>query len=107
MPLDPTHWPVELLPDLRRVEREHPEGARVFNDFLYGGFLIYYTPGLKVFIDDRCELYGDEWLIQFSAANRSHPEQIDRWQEMYDFPYALVLTRTLSITTWNDHLSGP
>ncbi len=61
----PKHWPVELLPELRQAEREHPEGTRIFNDFLYGGFLIYYTPGLKVFIDDRCELYGDEWLTQF------------------------------------------
>ncbi|MGA8351684.1 MAG: hypothetical protein WB773_28100, partial [Isosphaeraceae bacterium] len=49
-----------------------------------------YTPGLKVFIDDRCELYGDEWLTQFSEAVRSHPERIDRWQETYRFPYALV-----------------
>lgn len=88
--LDPTHWPVELLPELRRAEQEHPEGARIFNDFLYGGFLIYYTPGLKVFIDDRCELYGDDWLMQFSDAMRSNPERIDRWQQVYDFPYALV-----------------
>ena len=88
--LDPEHWPVELLPELRQAEREHPEGTRIFNDFLYGGFLIYYTPGLKVFIDDRCELYGDDWLMQFSEAVRSHPERIDRWQETYRFPYALV-----------------
>ena len=92
--LDPKHWPVELLPELRQAEREHPEGTRIFNDFLYGGFLIYYTPGLKVFIDDRCELYGDEWLTQFSEAVRSHPERIDRWQETYRFPYALVARGT-------------
>ncbi|MGZ3318835.1 MAG: hypothetical protein ACXU95_16250, partial [Isosphaeraceae bacterium] len=87
-------WPVELLPELRQAEREHPEGTRIFNEFLYGGFLIYYTPGLKVFIDDRCELYGDEWLTQFSEAVRSHPERIDRWQETYRFPYALVARGT-------------
>lgn len=92
--LDPKHWPVELLPELRQAEREHPEGTRIFNDFLYGGFLIYYTPGLKVFIDDRCEVYGDDWLMQFSEAMRSHPERIDRWQETYGFPYALVARGT-------------
>jgi len=92
--LDPRHWPVELLPVLRQAEREHPEGTRIFNEFLYGGFLIYFTPGLKVFIDDRCELYGDDWLMQFSEAMRSHPERIDRWQETYGFPYALVARGT-------------
>jgi len=92
--LDPKHWPVELLPVLRQAEREHPEGTRIFNEFLYGGFLIYFTPGLKVFIDDRCELYGDDWLMQFSKAMRSHPERIDRWQETYGFPYALVARGT-------------
>ncbi len=90
--LDPKYWPVELLPELQQLEREHPEGIRVFNDFLYGGFLIYYTPGLRVFIDDRCELYGDDWLTQYSEAMRSHPERIDGWQDTYRFPYALVAT---------------
>ncbi len=92
--LDPKHWPVELLPVLRQAEREHPEGTRIFNEFLFGGFLIYFTPGLKVFIDDRCELYGDDWLMQFSKAMRSNPERIDHWQETYGFPYALVATGT-------------
>ena len=92
--LDPKHWPVELLPELRQAEREHPEGTRIFNEFLYGGFLIYYTPGLKVFIDDRCEVYGDNWLMQFSEAMRSNPERVDRWQETYGFPYALVARGT-------------
>jgi hypothetical protein len=76
------------------VERQHPIGTRVFNDFLFGGFLIYFTPGLKVFIDDRCEVYGDDWLMQYSEAMRIHPERIDRWQEVYDFPYALVARGT-------------
>jgi len=92
--LDPKHWPVELLPKLRQAEREHPEGTRIFNEFLYGGFLIYYTPGLKVFIDDRCELYGDEWLVEYSNAMRLNPERVDRWQETYGFPYALVARGT-------------
>jgi hypothetical protein len=88
--LDPQHWPTELLPELRRAERDHPEGARVFNDYLYGGFLIYYTPGLKVFIDDRCELYGDDWLMSFSEAMLHDPGRIDRWIDEYDLGYALV-----------------
>jgi hypothetical protein len=88
--LDSQHWPVELLPDLRQAEGEHPEGARVLNDFLYGGFLIYYTPGLKVFIDDRCELYGDARLLQYFDATSRAPERITEWARQYGIGYALV-----------------
>jgi hypothetical protein len=90
--LDPTYWPVELLPALRDVEGSHPEGARIFNDFLYGGFLIYYTPGLKVFIDDRCELYGDDRLLRFWEATRIDPARIDDWARSCEIQYALVAT---------------
>jgi hypothetical protein len=54
---------VELLPDLQAYEKNHPPGTPIFNEMLYGGFLIYYTPHLRIFIDDRCELYGDEGLL--------------------------------------------
>ena len=88
--LDPEHWPVELLPELRQAARENPGGARIFNDLLFGGFLIYYTPGLEVFIDDRCELYGDDWLSQFAEAMNRDPARIQGWIERYDCRYALV-----------------
>jgi hypothetical protein len=87
--LDPAHWPVDLLPELREVEGNHPGGTRIFNDFLYGGFLIYYTPGLKVFIDDRCEVYGDDWLVEYFEASTRDPERIDEWARQYDITFAL------------------
>jgi hypothetical protein len=93
--LDPDHWPVELLPELKEVERSHPNGTRIFNDFLYGGFLIYHTPGLKVFIDDRCELYGDARLIEFFDASTRSPSLTDVWAREYKIPYALVATGTV------------
>jgi hypothetical protein len=90
--LDSGHWPVELLPELKEIEREHPEEARIFNDFLYGGFLTYFTPKLKIFIDDRCELYGDDWLLQFSEAMHNDPQRVADWRREYEFQYALVAT---------------
>jgi hypothetical protein len=90
--LDPAVWPVDLLPELRRCEREHPSGSRVFNDFVLGGFLIYHTPGLKVFIDDRCEVYGDAWLEQFAYAMQSDPGRMGEWLEQYQVEYALVIS---------------
>jgi hypothetical protein len=92
--LDPRHWPVALLPELRRAEFEHPEGARVFNDLLFGGFLIYYTPGLKVFIDDRCELYGDNRLTEFAEAMGHDPGRVAEWLSSYQIQYALVHSRS-------------
>ena len=52
--------------------------------------MIYYTPGLKVFIDDRCELYGDAWLAKFWEAMRRDRGQIESWDNRYRFQYALV-----------------
>jgi len=90
--LDRRHWPVDLLPELRAYEREHSEGTPVFNEMLFGGFLIYHTPGLRVFIDDRCEIYGDEGLLAYAEALEHDPAQIDRWAR--DFGFELALTAT-------------
>ncbi len=73
--LDRRCWPVNLLPELRAYEREHPSGTPIFNEMLFGGFLIYYTPGLRVFIDDRCELYGDEGLQAYAEALERDPRR--------------------------------
>jgi len=64
--LDPRHWPLELLPELKRYEETHSPGAPIINDMLFGGFLIFYTPRLQVFVDDRCELYGDDFLLSYA-----------------------------------------
>ncbi len=90
--LDRRYWPVNLLPELRAFEREHPEGTPIFNEMLFGGFLIYHTPGLRVFIDDRCEIYGDEGLLAYAEALDRDPAQVDRWAR--DFGFELALTAT-------------
>jgi hypothetical protein len=87
---DADAWPVALLPELRAYERGHPKGTRIFNEMIYGGFLIYYTPDLRVFIDDRCELYGDAWLVHYADALVHHPGRIDDWADEYGFDRALV-----------------
>jgi hypothetical protein len=85
--LDPQHWPVELLPELQEYERDRPEGTPIFNDMLFGGFLIHFTPRLRVFIDDRCELYGDDGLLTYY---RAEPSQFEAWVETYGFDLALT-----------------
>lgn len=85
--LDGTHWPVEILPELQTIENSHPRGTPIFNDMLFGGFLIYHTPGLRVFIDDRCELYGDEFITKNVRAERT---DFEAWSKAYHFDFALL-----------------
>jgi hypothetical protein len=69
--LDSEFWPVELIPDLRREAEAHP-GAPIFNEYAFGGFLIYYTPQSRVYVDDRCEVYGDQWLDEYVRASETN-----------------------------------
>jgi hypothetical protein len=85
--LDPQHWPIELIPALQDYEKSHPVGTPIFNDMLFGGFLIYFAPDLRVFIDDRCELYGDDRLIAYVHAQ---PSRFEDWVKRYGFDMALV-----------------
>ena len=68
--LDPSLWPVELVGELRHYQDARRGGTPIFNEFLYGGFLTYAAPGYRVFVDDRCELYGGDWLRAFVAADQ-------------------------------------
>jgi hypothetical protein len=92
---DPAYWPVELLPELRSAQASRAEERRIFNEYLFGGFLIYYTPGYRVFVDDRCELYGDQWLLQFNNAEKGQGtgERIKQWECEYGF-FGYALTET-------------
>jgi hypothetical protein len=92
--LDPRSCPVELLPELHKLESWEPAGTPIFNEMLFSGFLIYHTPGLRVFIDDRCELYGDDDLTAYALALRDDPSQIDRWAEQYGINFALTRSGT-------------
>lgn len=78
--LDPAYWPVEVLPDLEANQARNSGGTPIFNEYLFGGFLIYKTPGFRVFVDDRCELYGDRWLEDYVRAEWTETEQfLKRW----------------------------
>jgi hypothetical protein len=89
---DPNYWPTDLLPKLRAYESSRPPGTPIFNDMKFGGFLIAHTAGLRVFIDDRCELYGDEWILAYGYAQQQDQSQVDRWAQKYGFDRALVVT---------------
>ena len=97
--LDPAHWPLEALPALRECEPTPGQPNHLFNDYSDGGFSIYFTPGYEVFVDDRCELFGDAWLVEFTAAGDADPPAVAakmaEWQARYGrFDFALTRTGT-------------
>ncbi len=94
---DREKWPVELLPMLKEHEPKPGEPNRLFNSCNLGGFAIYHAPGYKVFLDDRAELFGDEFLAEFVAADRpGHAAaRLDAWERQYGrFAFALVTPRS-------------
>lgn len=90
---DPQRWPLAAVERLQR-ETQGARPVRVFNDMLFGGYLIATAPNCTVFIDDRCELYGTESLRAYHEASTTKPELVESWRKQYDFRYALVATGT-------------
>ena len=92
--LDPAYWPTELTDTLREHEPASPTHSRLFNEYIDGGFVIYHAPGYRVFVDDRCELFGDEWLVRFVAAGAGDATAAVRgWEAEYGrFDFALTRT---------------
>jgi hypothetical protein len=91
--LDPTYWPTGAVAPLENALTGEPS-RRVFNDMLYGGFLIYSLPDIQVWIDDRCELYGESGLRAYLDAARRHPERLEDWTRQHDINTALVMANS-------------
>jgi len=85
--LDSAYWPIDLVPQLRSIGDNKSVGTPILNDMLFGGFLVYYAPNLRVFIDDRCELYRDESLLAYVNADC---RKIEYWASKYGVSSALT-----------------
>ena len=94
--LDPDFVPVDLNDPVAKYAASVPPGTPVFNDANLGGYLIYYAPTLKIFMDDRCELYGDAWLQHYVETLGLPPaelgQELERWRMKYHFDHALIQT---------------
>jgi hypothetical protein len=91
---DPAHWPVDVLDALKAHEPKPGAPNKLFNSgYIDGGFVIYHAPGYKVFVDDRCEVFGGPWLMEFVAAQGEPAAALARWEKQYG-PFDFALTRT-------------
>jgi hypothetical protein len=87
-----SEWPVDLIPHLHTEARSSDQPIPIFNEYEYGGFLIYFAPKYRPFVDDRCEVYGGKWLKKFDdAAKGNATTAMLEWQSNYSqFNFALV-----------------
>jgi len=88
--LDPEMQPIELVKPLREYAKSHPVGTPIFNDSNWGGFLIYFAPELRIYTDDRFELYGDPFLLDYLDLVEKHPERIEALADKYGFDCAFI-----------------
>jgi hypothetical protein len=82
---NPTTCPKEMTPFLAT----EPEGTPIFNELNFGGYLIFFAPKVRVFLDDRCELYGEDFLLEYSAAERDL-DRVERFLKPFKFNVALT-----------------
>lgn len=47
--------------------------AHVMHDFNFGGYIAFHHPQVKVFADSRFDLYGDEFVMDFTRAMNGAP----------------------------------
>jgi hypothetical protein len=82
--------PADLNDAIREYADSVPAGTPIYNDPNFGGYLIYFFPELKVFMDDRFELCGDQWLLDYAETVYHHPERFEDWYRQYRFERAIV-----------------
>ena len=84
--------PLDITEPLQNYAREKGPNARVFNDANLGGYLIYFVPELKIYMDDRFELYGNEWTQNYIAMMHEYPARIEAVMDRYDLELAVIPT---------------
>lgn len=93
-----TDYPVKALPYLQQWK---PEG-RVFNDYLWGGYLIWNVPQIPVFVDSRVDIFDHRGIFgdYLDAMGVKRPMEIfDKYHIRYvlygkDKPLAYLLLHT-------------
>jgi len=87
---DPANWPTDMVQPLQTLEQSVPDGTPIYCEYLDGSFIMYYAPRLRVYNDDRCELYGDKWQIEQLRLISEIPQEIEQRADETGFRYALV-----------------
>jgi hypothetical protein len=86
----PDHFPKDAVARIGGV----PPGQHIFNQFAWGGYLIYCChPEIPVFIDGQTDHYGPDLTREYDEAIRGRPS----WREVfakYDVDWVLISPNT-------------
>lgn len=75
----PEHrFPVEAVEFLRRSPQA--VAGEMFNDYVWGGYLMLVLPERKVFVDGRADFYGEELMRDFITVDNLRPG----WEKVLD-----------------------
>lgn len=85
---DGYHAPISALEAVPADLRETP----VLNSYGLGGYLIF--KGVKVFIDGRADMYGDEFTEQYMQMARGDEKRLAEVLERYKIQWVFVETKT-------------
>jgi hypothetical protein len=73
---DPMAFPVRIVEHARAANIQ----GRMFNDFVWGGYILYAWPEQKVFIDGQSDFYG----VPLTQLNRSIRQAEPGWERRLD-----------------------
>ncbi len=85
MPVD--RWPHGALAHVRSLPERYR--GNMFNQYLYGGYLMWYLPEHKVFVDGRADFYGESFVKEFDRTARLKPGWMDTF-EKYKIEWTLL-----------------
>jgi hypothetical protein len=91
--------------------QENEPGDRLYNEYMWGGYVIYRAPEIPVFIDGRSDFYGAEILADYFTIGRVD----DGWEALVDeYNFEVMLIRKNSRLAnalrasgeWNEAFTG-
>jgi hypothetical protein len=107
--MPPDYWPVKAVEFIR----EHPEefAGNMFNQYVWGGYLLAKLPEHKVFIDGRTDFYGESLVREFADTTAL----ATNWTaalEKYDVRWSLLpadhrLNQALALAGWERLYTDP
>ncbi|MCZ2343499.1 MAG: hypothetical protein LC104_17150 [Bacteroidales bacterium] len=85
-----TTVPVDLCDVVQKSICSLGPNRHIYNDANLGGYMLYYHPGELIFMDDRCELYNDDWLQSYYDITVKNPARFEVWADRYNIDFVLV-----------------
>jgi hypothetical protein len=89
-----TQYPVQAADYLEK----HPPGGRVLNLYMWGGYLNWRDPSVKVFIDGRADIFEYKGVLKdyLDVIGLDHPDVV---LSKYNIEYVLVPPQE-SVASW-------